>query len=74
MLSMSKLVAGQTKYYLDQAEGRVDAIESDGDGGVEEYYVGGTEARGQWMGAGARQLELVGPVAGRAASPGPRGP
>lgn len=63
MLSMSKLVAGQTRYYLDRAEGRVDVIESIGDG-VEEYYVGGTEARGQWMGAGALQLGLVGPVVG----------
>jgi conjugative relaxase-like TrwC/TraI family protein len=64
VLSISKLVApGQAKYYLDQVERRVDAVQSIGDG-VEEYYLGGTEARGQWMGAGARGLGLVGPVAG----------
>ena len=63
MLSIHKLVAGHARYYLDQAEGRVDAVESIGDG-VEEYYVGGSEARGEWMGAGARQLELTGAVAG----------
>ena len=64
MLSINKLVAaGQAKYYLDQVEGRVDAVQSIGDG-VEEYYLGGTEARGQWMGTGACGLELVGPVAG----------
>jgi len=64
VLSINKLVAaGQAKYYLDQVEGRVDAVQSIGDG-VEEYYLGGTEARGQWMGTGACGLELVGPVAG----------
>jgi len=64
VLSINKLVAaGQAKYYLDQVEGRVDAVQSIGDG-VDEYYLGGTEARGQWMGTGACGLELVGPVAG----------
>ena len=57
MLSIGKLAAGQARYYLDQAEGRVDAVESIGDG-VEEYYAGGSEARGEWIGAGARQLGL----------------
>ena len=52
MLSISKLVAGQARYYLDQARGRVDVVESVGDG-VEEYYAGGSEACGQWLGAGA---------------------
>jgi conjugative relaxase-like TrwC/TraI family protein len=32
--------------------------------GVEEYYAGGAKARCEWMGAGARQLELVGAVDG----------
>ena len=48
MLSIGKLAAGQARYYLDQAEGRVDVVESVGDG-VEDYYVGGTEAGGRWM-------------------------
>jgi hypothetical protein len=49
MLSIGKLAAGQAKHYLDQAEDRVDVVESVGDG-VEDYYVGGTEARGEWLG------------------------
>jgi hypothetical protein len=61
MLSIGKLATGQAKYYLDQAEGRVDVVESVGDG-VEDYYVGGTEARGEWLGIGSRELGLVGPV------------
>ncbi|MEA2283682.1 MAG: hypothetical protein QOK21_4289 [Solirubrobacteraceae bacterium] len=61
MLSIGKLVAGQAKYYLDQAEGRVEAIESVGDG-AEEYYLGGTEAHGSWVGAGSARLGLQGPV------------
>ena len=65
MLSIGTLSAGQAKYYLDQAQGRVDAVESIGDG-VEEYYVGGTEARGEWLGAAAGELGLEGPVAGAA--------
>ena len=57
MLSIGKLAAGQARYYLDQAEGRVDVVESVGDG-VEEYYAGGAEARGVWLGAGAAALGL----------------
>jgi hypothetical protein len=53
VLSIGKLAATQAKYYLDQAEGRVDVIESVGEGG-EEYYLGGTEAPGVWLGGGAR--------------------
>ena len=55
MLSIGKLAAGQAKYYLDQAEVRVDAVGSIGDG-LEEYYAGGAEARGRWLGAGAASL------------------
>lgn len=61
MLSIGKLSTGHHRYYLDQAEARVDAVESVGDG-VEEYYVGGSEARGEWLGAGARQLGMTGAV------------
>lgn len=65
MLSISKLSTGQHRYYLDRAGERVDVVESVGDG-VEEYYVGGTEARGEWLGAGARELGLEGLVDGEA--------
>ena len=61
MLSIGKLVAGQARYYLDQAEARVDVVDSIGDG-IEEYYVGPTEARGQWIGAACRELGLDGHV------------
>ncbi len=63
MLSIHKLVAGQARYYLDQAERRVDVVQSIGDG-VEEYYAGGVEARGEWMGVSARELGLTGSVDG----------
>src|SRR3954465_2522713 len=61
VLSIGKLAAGQAKYYLDQAEVRVDVVQSVG-GGVEDYYVGPGEARGRWIGAAARELGLGGKV------------
>src|SRR3954452_10526210 len=61
MLSIGKLAAGQAKYYLDQAEVRVDVVQSVG-GGVEDYYVGPNEARGVWIGAAAHELGLRGEV------------
>jgi conjugative relaxase-like TrwC/TraI family protein len=57
MLSIGKLVAGQARYYLDQAEGRVDVVESVGEG-LEDYYVEGQEARGEWIGATRREFAL----------------
>ncbi len=57
MLSIGKLAAGQAKYYLDQAEVRVDVVQSVG-GGIEDYYVGPSEARGRWIGSAARELGL----------------
>jgi hypothetical protein len=65
VLSIGKLAAGQAKYYLDQAEARVDVVASVGDG-IEDYYVGGLEARGEWLGRAAVELGLVGPVDGNA--------
>ena len=50
MLSIGKLAAGQAKYYLDQAEVRVDVVDSVA-GGVEDYFLGAPEARGQWLGS-----------------------
>jgi conjugative relaxase-like TrwC/TraI family protein len=43
----------------------VDAIESIGDG-VEEYYAGGAEARGTWIGSAGASFGLSGPVDGDA--------
>jgi TrwC relaxase len=65
VLSIGKLSAGQARYYLEQGEVRVDAVDSIGDG-VEEYYAGGAEARGSWIGSGGAALGLSGPVDGDA--------
>ena len=65
MLSIGKLAPGQARYYLDQAEGRVDVVQSIGDG-IEDYYAGGAEARGEWLGTATRTLGLDGPVDGQA--------
>lgn len=63
MLSIGKLAAGQAKYYLDQAEVRVDVVQSVG-GGIEDYYLGPNEARGVWIGVAARELGLRSDVEG----------
>jgi conjugative relaxase-like TrwC/TraI family protein len=65
VLSIGKLGADQARYYLDQAQGRVDVVDSVGDG-IEDYYAGGAEARGEWVGAASRELGLHGPVEGEA--------
>src|SRR4051794_7300280 len=65
VLSIGKLAAGQAKYYLDQAQVRVDVVQSVG-GGIEDYYVGPSEARGRWIGSAARELGLRGEVGGDA--------
>ena len=67
MVSVGKLSAGQARYYLDQAGGPVTAAEAL-TSGVEDYYLGGPEAAGRWLGRGARALGLDGRVAGRRAS------
>jgi conjugative relaxase-like TrwC/TraI family protein len=57
MLSIGKLARGQADYYLEQAKGRVDhatSVES----GAEDYYLGGPEAKGYWVGAIALELDL----------------
>jgi conjugative relaxase-like TrwC/TraI family protein len=65
VLSIGKLAAGQAKYYLDQAEVRVDTVQSIG-AGVEDYYAGGAEARGVWVGTAAAALGLSSAVDGDA--------
>src|SRR4051794_40017756 len=62
MLSIGKLGSGQARYYLDQAHGRVDVVQSLA-GGAEDYYTRSGEARGVWLGRGADELGLVGEVA-----------
>jgi hypothetical protein len=61
VLSIGKLAVGQAGYYLEQAHGsvsRAGALHS----GVEDYYLGGPEAAGVWVGGGGRALGLVGNV------------
>src|SRR3954462_2478880 len=61
MLSIGKLAVGQAGYYLDQAQtmvSRARAVSS----GVEDYYLGGPEAHGTWIGNGARLLGLDGMI------------
>jgi conjugative relaxase-like TrwC/TraI family protein len=65
VLSIGKLSAGQARYYLEQGEARVDAVNSIGDG-TEEYYAVGAEARGTWIGSAGPALGLSGPVDGDA--------
>ena len=58
VLSISMLTVGHARYDVDEAGDRVDVAESIGDG-VEGYDTGrSTEARGEWFGAGARELGL----------------
>ena len=61
MVSVGKLSAGQARYYLDQAGGPVTAAGAL-TSGVEDYYLGGPEAAGRWLGRGARALGLDGRV------------
>jgi TrwC relaxase len=61
MVSVGKVSAGQARYYLDQAGGPVTAAGAL-TSGVEDYYLGGPEAAGRWLGRGARALGLDGRV------------
>jgi conjugative relaxase-like TrwC/TraI family protein len=63
VLSIGKLAVGQANYYLQQAGRRVDRATSVASG-VEDYYVGGGEASGEWIGTGIIALGLRGEVAG----------
>ncbi len=51
VLSLGKLAPGQQQYYLDTVAA-----------GAEEYYTGGKEAPGEWIGTGAPLLGLEGTV------------
>ena len=62
MLSLAKLQGGTgATYWLAQAQGRVTHAESVSSG-VEDYYLAGPEAVGQWTGGGLAALELGGEV------------
>jgi conjugative relaxase-like TrwC/TraI family protein len=60
-LSIGKLAVGQADYYLEQAHAsvtRAGAVAS----GLEDYYLTGPEAAGEWVGSGVRGLGLGGTV------------
>jgi conjugative relaxase-like TrwC/TraI family protein len=57
MHSIARLAPGGQGYYLEQADGRVGHVRSVASG-VEDYYLAGPEAAGQWIGAVARELGL----------------
>ncbi|MFL5902239.1 MAG: relaxase domain-containing protein [Solirubrobacteraceae bacterium] len=62
MLSLATLQGGTSvTYWLAQAEGRVTHSESVSSG-VEDYYLAGPEAVGQWTGEGIAGLGLGGEV------------
>jgi conjugative relaxase-like TrwC/TraI family protein len=61
MVSIGKLSVGQARYYLDQAGGPVTATGAL-TSGVDDYYLGGPEAAGRWLGRGAGALGLNGRV------------
>jgi conjugative relaxase-like TrwC/TraI family protein len=63
VVSVGKLKAGQARYYLDQVEPHPSAAAAVASG-AEDYYVGGTEAAGEWRGRGADLLGLTGTVEG----------
>jgi hypothetical protein len=60
VVSVGKFSLGQERYYLEQAEDRVDVAESLA--GAEDYYVGGSEDCGRWCGSAAPELGLTGAV------------
>jgi conjugative relaxase-like TrwC/TraI family protein len=57
VLSIAKLAPGGQRYYLEQADGPIDHAGSVASG-VEDYYTGGNEPPGRWMGAVAAELGL----------------
>ncbi len=61
VLSIAKLAGSDQRYYLEQAQRRVDHAESVSSG-AEDYYLSGPEAAGEWTGSGASNLGLGGRV------------
>jgi conjugative relaxase-like TrwC/TraI family protein len=60
VVSVGKLSVGQERYYLEQAQDRVDVAESLT--GTEDYYVGEGASPGRWCGSAAAELRLAGVV------------
>jgi len=61
MLSTGKLAAGNHGYYLEQVADPVTGTTAVTTG-VEDYYLGGAEAPGRWIGSGCPDLALAGTV------------
>ena len=61
MLSLAKLAGPDQRYYLDQADRRVDHTASVATG-AEDYYLSGPEAAGTWTGSATGALSLGGEV------------
>jgi conjugative relaxase-like TrwC/TraI family protein len=61
VLSIGKLAIGQADYYLQQARRRLDRPVGVATG-VEDYYLGGPEAAGHWIGVLAVRLGVAGTV------------
>jgi conjugative relaxase-like TrwC/TraI family protein len=65
VLSIGKLAVGQADYYLNQAKGRIARVASVASG-VDDYYIGGPEAAGEWLGGLTGAVGLRGSVDGDA--------
>lgn len=61
MLSLAKLAGSDQRYFLEQAQGRVDHAGSVASG-AEDYYLSGPEAAGEWAGSASALLGLRGNV------------
>jgi conjugative relaxase-like TrwC/TraI family protein len=61
VLSLAKLAGTDQRYFLEQAQRRVDHAESVSSG-AEDYYLSGPEAAGEWTGSGTPLLGLHGRV------------
>jgi hypothetical protein len=65
VLSLAKLAGSDQRYFLDQAQRRVDHTESVASG-AEDYYLTGPEAAGEWSGSATGDLGLRGQVSEQA--------
>jgi hypothetical protein len=61
MLSTAKLATGQSRHYLEQAQGPITRARA-ASSGAEDYYPAGPEAPGVWVGADASALAPGGTV------------
>jgi conjugative relaxase-like TrwC/TraI family protein len=61
MLSLVKLAGTDRRYYLEQAQGRVDRVGGMASG-AEDYFLSGPEAAGEWVGSAAPHTGVAGRV------------